>query len=221
MNSHNSEFLTVLFADLSGFTALTETHGDQDASDIAERFYALAQESLAGDARLVKTIGDAVMIVAADPATAIGTALKLVASVEAEPGFPAVRVGLHLGPCVERRGDYFGATVNIAARVTAFARSDQALCTEPVAEAIRNLSLVTLRPAGAQHFKNVTQLITLFEIHDPHRPTTVEDFDPVCRMRLDPERAPARLPYGDRMYHFCSFNCAQKFARTPEAYALT
>ena len=193
VRSHNSETLTVLFADLSGFTALTETHGDQDASDIAERFYALAQESLTGDARLVKTIGDAVMIVATNPATAIGTTLKLVASVEAEPGFPAVRVGLHLGPCIERRGDYFGATVNIAA----------------------------LQPAGAERFKNVSQLMTLFEVHDLHRPLVSGDFDPVCRMRLDLERAPARLPYGDRVYYFCSFNCAQKFARTPEAYAVT
>jgi class 3 adenylate cyclase/YHS domain-containing protein len=221
MNSYNSESLTVLFADLSGFTALTETHGDQDASDIAERFYALAQESLTGDARLVKTIGDAVMIVATNPATAIGTALKLVASVEAEPGFPAVRVGLHVGPCIERRGDYFGATVNIAARVTAFARSGQVLCTEPVAEAIRNLNIAALQPAGAERFRNVSQLMTLFELHDPHRPLVSGDFDPVCRMRLDPERAPARLPYGDRVYYFCSFNCAQKFARTPEVYALT
>lgn len=50
----------ILFADLSGFTALTETHGDFDAAQIAERFYALAQAALSGDARPVKTIGDAV-----------------------------------------------------------------------------------------------------------------------------------------------------------------
>ncbi len=221
MNSHNSESLAVLFADLSGFTALTETHGDRDASDIAERFYALAQESLTGDARLVKTIGDAVMIVAADPATAIGTALKLAASVEAEPGFPAVRVGVHLGPCIERRGDYFGATVNLAARVAAYARSDQVLCTESVAEAIRPLNIAVIHPAGTGHFKNVSNAVPLFEIEGLERRAAHSDIDPVCRMRLDPERAPARLPYGDRVYHFCSFNCAQKFARTPEVYALT
>ncbi len=68
---------------------------------------------------------------------------------------------------------------------------------------------------------NGSQLITLFEIHDPQRATGAEEFDPVCRMRLDPASAPARLPYGDRVYYFCSFNCAQKFARTPEAYAVT
>jgi len=95
------------------------------------------------------------------------------------------------------------------------------LCTEPVAEAIRNLNIAALQPAGAERFRNVSQLMTLFEVHDPHRPLVSGDFDPVCRMRLDPECAAARLPYGDRVYHFCSFNCAQKFARTPEAYAVT
>jgi len=213
--------ITVLFADLSGFTALTETHGDQDAAEVAARFYDLAQTALTDDARLVKTIGDAVMIAADQPASAVAAALQLVAAVQVEPGFPSVRAGLHLGPCVERSGDYFGATVNLAARVAAYARSGQILCTEAVADPIRNLSIVTLHPAGVQRFKNVTQLITLFELQDPHRPTPTEDFDPVCRMRLDPEHTPARLPFGERIYHFCSFNCAQKFARDPEAYIKT
>lgn len=211
----------ILFADLSGFTALTETHGDYDAAQIAERFYALAQAALTDDARLVKTIGDAVMIVASQPSSAVVTALRLLASVQVEPGFPAVRAGLHLGPCLERSGDYFGATVNIAARVTAYARSGQILCTEPVAEAVRHASIATLQPAGIERFKNVSYLITLFEIHDPHRATGAEEFDPVCRMRLDPASAPARLPYGDRLYHFCSFNCAQKFAQAPDTYIPT
>jgi len=219
--SHDPTLITILFADLSGFTALTEMHGDQDAAEVAARFYDLAQAALTGDARLVKTIGDAVMIAADQSASAVSTALQLVAAVQVEPGFPSVRAGLHLGPCVERSGDYFGATVNLAARVTAYARSGQILCTEAVADVIRDLSTVTLRPAGAQHFKNVTQLITLFEIQDPHRPTASEDFDPVCRMQLDPEHAPARLPFGERMFYFCSFNCAQKFARDPEVFIKT
>lgn len=161
------------------------------------------------------------MIVASQPASAVITALRLVAAVQVEPGFPAVRAGLHLGPCLERSGDYFGATVNIAARVTAYARSGQILCTEPVAEAVRNLSIAAVQPAGTERFKNVSYLITLFEIHGPHRPTGAEEFDPVCRMRLDPVSAPARLPYGDRLYHFCSFNCAQKFAQAPDTYIQT
>ncbi|MBI1800976.1 MAG: hypothetical protein HYR71_05035 [Chloroflexi bacterium] len=74
MTTHDTVQTAELFADLSGFTALTETHGDDDAADIVAQLYLLAQASLVGEARLVKTIGDAVMIVAGQPADAVGTA---------------------------------------------------------------------------------------------------------------------------------------------------
>lgn len=84
--------LTFLFADLAGFTALTETHGDEDAADVVARFYDLTRASLIGESRLMKTIGDAVMIVADQPQAAVLTALRLVA---------AVRAGLHSGSAAE------------------------------------------------------------------------------------------------------------------------
>ena len=209
---------TFLFADLAGFTALTEAHGDQDAANCAARFYDLACAALVGDARVVKTIGDAVMIVARQPATAVMTAVQLTAAVEAEPGFPAVRAGLHAGDVVERSSDYFGATVNLAARVTGYARSGEILCTEPVAEAVRDLTAIRLQPIGLGQFKNVARPVALFKIVDAHRVLTNQAIDPVCRMHLDPDRAPARLPFGGRIYCFCSFACAQIFAQSPETY---
>lgn len=218
MSSPDALPRTFLFADLSGFTALTETHGDDDAADIVAQLYLLAQTSLVGEAQLVKTIGDAVMIVARQPADAVGTALRLMAALQSEPGFPAGHIGLHLGPAVERNRDFFGATVNLAARVTAYARSDQILCTASVAEAARPLNAAVFRSVGAGHFKNVAQPVALFIIEDPNSHMAHSVIDPVCRMRLDPECSPARLPYGDRLYHFCSFDCAQKFAQSPESY---
>lgn len=209
---------TFLFADLAGFTALTEMHGDDDATDIAIRFYDLARASLTGEARLVKTIGDAVMIVADEPATAVITALQLFAAAYAEPGFPAIRAGLHSGSAVERDGDYFGATVNLAARITAYARSNQILCTESIAEAIRGLEVAIVHSAGMATFKNVTQPAALFEIEDQQRHRMHQEIDPVCRMGIDPSIAPARLPFGDRLYHFCSLACAQKFMQNPTLY---
>jgi class 3 adenylate cyclase len=210
--------LTFLFADLAGFTALTETHGDDDAAEVVARFYDLARASPLSEARLIKTIGDAVMIVADQPPLAVSAALRLTATARSETGFPAVRAGLHCGSAVERSGDYFGATVNLAARVTAYARSDQILCTEVVAESIRGLDIAIVHSAGIVNFKNVAQPVALFEIEDLQRHTTHHEIDPVCRMGLDPDIAPARLPFGERMYYFCSFACAQKFANTPTAY---
>ena len=129
-------YIVLLFADLAGFTALTETHGDLDAAEIAAQFYALTTMALAGEARRVKTMGDAVMLVAPDPAAGVGVARRLLAAVEQRSGFPAVRIGLHYGPAVERDGDFFGATVNLAARVTAHARAGQIIGTEAVAQAL-------------------------------------------------------------------------------------
>lgn len=210
--------LTFLFADLAGFTALTETHGDDDATNVVSRFYDLAHASLAGNTRLIKTIGDAVMIIADEPPAAVSTALRLAATVHAEAGFPMLRVGLHSGSAVERSGDYFGAAVNLAARITAYARSDQILCTNTVAQSIRNLDIAVIYSVGMVSLKNMAQPVELFEIEDSQHRMAYREIDPVCRMGLDPGTAPARLPFRDRLYHFCSFACAQKFAQAPELY---
>jgi adenylate cyclase len=111
---------TFLFADLSGFTALTETHGDEQAADPVDGFCAAVRGLLAEyRARDVKVIGDALRIQAVDAAAAIRLGRCIVHEVGAQHGFPLVRVGMHTGPAVERRGDWFGATVNLAARVSA------------------------------------------------------------------------------------------------------
>lgn len=211
--------LTFLFADLAGFTALTETHGDEDAAEVAAQFYQLAQTSLKGEARLIKTIGDAVMIVADQAPAAVETALQLVAAIRRTTGFPAVRAGLHSGSTVVRSGDYFGATVNLAARVAAYARSDQILCTEAVVEPLRRLNVAVIHSVGSVNFKNIERSVALFELEDAQRHQAHSEIDPVCRMGLDPDTAPAQLPFRDHRYHFCSFACAQKFAQDPEAYA--
>lgn len=208
---------TFLFADFSGFTALTEAHGDDQAADCAARFYELTQQALVGDAHLVKKIGDAVMITASQPMDAVSTALKLLASVRAEPGFPAVRCGIHRGQVVQPDGDFYGATVNLAARLTAFARSDQVLCTRSAAESLTG-SAFSLRSAGSAQFKNIAQPVDIFEIVDFINADAFWVIDPVCRMRLDPAQAQARLQYQDREFYFCSLACAQSFLHSPEPY---
>jgi adenylate cyclase len=210
--------ITFLFADLSGFTALTEVHGDQDAADVAARFHDLAASALQEGACLVKTIGDAVMIVVQSPEAAVRTAFHLATAVEAEKDFPAVRMGLHTGTAVERAGDYFGAAVNLAARVAAYSRAGQIACTEAVAATVRASELADLQPLGLVELKNVAQPVLLFELTQPHRGVPSGEVDHVCRMHLDPTLAPARLPFQGRTFYFCSFACAQTFASHPERY---
>jgi adenylate cyclase len=121
---------TFLFADLSGFTALTEAHGDEEAADLAGGFFADLRAILADHGgHEVKTMGDEAMIRCDSASGAIGLALRLVQEIGARQGLPSVRVGLHTGPAAERAGDWFGATVNLAARVSALASGGEVLLT--------------------------------------------------------------------------------------------
>jgi class 3 adenylate cyclase/YHS domain-containing protein len=209
----------VLFADLAGFTALTEAHGDGEAADVADRFGRLASSVLAPGARVVKTIGDAVMIVAPDGRTGLQTALRLLRSVDDEPSFPGVRIGLHVGPVVERGTDLFGATVNLAARLAGHAHVGQLLATEAIVELVVTDDDVTIAALGPTYLKNIGAPVELFSVEDDFRTPQAQVMDPVCRMFVDADDAPARLPWGDRVWLFCSFECAHAFGDEPERYA--
>lgn len=211
---------SILFADLAGFTALTEAHGDAAATDLLDRFYQLATTALSGGARLVKTIGDAVMVTAPTADAIIQTAVRLLDATSNEPTWPALRVGVHCGPLLERGGDCFGATVNVAARVTSHARAGQILCTRSVVRAVAASGHAfrhAFRPLGEVHFRNVHDAVEVFELVDDTS-SALGEVDPVCRMRVDPATAPARLPYLGRTFSFCSFRCAQAFAAEPSTF---
>ncbi len=90
---------------------------------------------VAGGAHVVKMIGDAVMLVAPDAATALRVALAVVAAVEEDEGLPAARAGLDYGEVVPMSGDFFGRPVNVAARLTSFARPGTVVVSEALKEA--------------------------------------------------------------------------------------
>src|ERR671931_353038 len=190
---------TFLFADLSGFTALTEAHGDEQAADLVGGFCAAVRRLLAEhQADEVKTIGDALMLRAGDAAAAIRLGLRIVHDVGAQHGFPLVRVGMHTGPAVERAGDWFGTTVNLAARVSAAASGGEALLTAATRTAAGEVAGVELRA----------------------RTRTGLPVDPVCRMAVDPWHSAGRLTHLGVEYHFCSLACAGAFAQHPSRYAV-
>jgi adenylate cyclase len=128
---------TFLFADIAGFTALTEAHGDEQAATLVADFCEAVRAELPAGAAHVKTIGDALMLRVPDPSEAILLALHLTHEVMRGHGAPAVRVGLHHGPAVERDGDYFGATVNLAARVSGLATGGEVLAAVRQSESTR------------------------------------------------------------------------------------
>ena len=210
---------TVGFVDLAGFTALTDAHGDRAALDLVVRFEAMIRDGIDGDGRLVKTIGDAAMVTFEDPTralTGLGAALDALAVTE---HFPLARTGLHHGSVLERDGDLFGATVNLAARVAGQAAGGQVLGTAAVAASARALG-VRSTDLGTFELRNVTAPVRLFDL-DIGGGASAHTVDPVCRMRVEHRDATGRLRWNDHDYWFCSLRCAAAFAEDPASYAST
>lgn len=107
----------LLLADLSGYTALTETHGALQASEIIQRFGRLAEASLEPGVAIVDRVGDEVLCAGTDTLAIVRTALRLRSMVMSEPEFPAVRAAIHRGPVLARDGKLFGAPLNLTARI--------------------------------------------------------------------------------------------------------
>jgi adenylate cyclase len=210
---------TFLFADIAGFTALTEAHGDEEAADLAADFAEAVESRLPRDGAQVKTIGDAIMLRIPDPVEAIRLGLDIVHGLLPGHGAPAVRAGLHHGPAVERDGDYFGATVNIAARVSGLAAGGEVLLTGQTAALAPDLEGVYYETRGRQELRNVRDPVELFAALPLGEPAHAGmAVDPVCRMAVDPDRAAGRLMYEGAAHFFCTLACAGEFAREPQRF---
>ena len=125
--------VAIAFADLAGYTRLTEEQGDEEAVGAVERFIANVEHTLPEDARIIKTIGDGVMIVGSDGGALTDWAVgfqTLNAQVR-----PLPRIGMHYGETIYRDGDYFGREVNLASRVAARAAGGEVLVTRPLVDA--------------------------------------------------------------------------------------
>jgi adenylate cyclase len=212
---------TFVFADIAGFTALTEAHGDEEAVALVGEFSdAVEAELPAVRGEHVKTIGDALMLRVPVPADAIGLGLRIANDLMTDHGAPAVRVGLHHGTAVERRGDYFGASVNLAARVSALASGGEVVLTGQTAALASNIEGVLYESRGRQTLKNVSEPVEVFaalRIGDAGQGGL--PIDPVCRMAVDPDRAAGRLVHDGEAYFFCSLTCVAHFAQQPERFA--
>ena len=123
--------VAIAFADLAGYTRLTEEEGELQAVDAVERFVEAVEATLPDEARVIKTIGDEVMIVGSDPGALVDWAVGF-QSLQSERPLP--RIGIHLGVALYRDGDYFGRDVNIASRVAARSAGGEVLVTRPVVE---------------------------------------------------------------------------------------
>jgi len=160
-----TETVTVCFADLVGFTKLGEELAPDDLSRVADRLTELASNVAQQPVRLVKTIGDAAMLVGRDAEAVVDTALELVRRAdEAGDEFPPLRSGIAHGVALERAGDWYGSPVNTASRVTGVARPGSVLCTDDARRAAGDA--FRWSPAGRRRLKGVGEPVRLFRARE-------------------------------------------------------
>jgi adenylate cyclase len=150
------------FVDLVGYTRLTEQRGDAAAAELAGTLAVLVnQSSREHGGTPVKRLGDGVMVHFREPAGAVLAALGMVAQLP-EAGLPPAHVGVAAGPLVVQGGDYFGRTVNLAARIAAHATAGQVLVSQSVAESPAPLGVAFVE-VGEVRLKGFTQPVRLLE----------------------------------------------------------
>lgn len=209
----------VAFVDLCGFTSLTTAMGDLAAAEVIDRFASIVRDTVhRSPGQVVKQIGDGFMLLFPDAPPAIACGVALEHGVAHEPQFPSARVGIHWGPVLYRDGDYVGATVNLAARVTAEADPHQVVVTRAVhdqADASGDIELVEM---GSRQLKGVPGPVDLFQVRSTSTPQPRKQVDPVCRMELALSEVAARVRIGATDHVFCSTDCLQRFVAAPDDY---
>lgn len=166
-------------------------------------------------------IGDELMLRCHQAAGALKLSLAIVHDVGAQHGFPSVRAGLNTGPAIERQGDWFGTTVNLAARIAGLAGGGEILLSEATKNAAGEIPGIEFRERGLRELKNVRAPVLLYAAIRVGQPPDAElPIDPVCRMAVDPAHSAGMLHHRGRDYYFCSLACVQAFASDPAHYAI-
>ncbi len=214
----SSEFRgSFLIADLTGYTALTEAHGDFSAAQIINRYNELVERVLTKDVKFHQQVGDEIFLISTIPLSLLHYAIMLRDKVEKESHFPSIHAGLHYGTVIKQDNKIIGSAINLTSRIAGFAKGGQILCSRSFKESVGE-SDVSFHSLGEKRFKNVVNPVAIFEIATNNETEEIWYTDPVCRMHVSENTAPAKLPFEKKTIYFCSFECAKKFILNPELY---
>src|SRR3954451_18212639 len=153
-----SDSITIAFADLVGFTRLGESMEIEQIGQMTGRLFELASEAARPPVRLVKMIGDAAMFASREPVPVIEAVIGLVEAAGTDE-MPSLKAGVATGPALGRGGDWYGRPVNLAARITSFARPDSVVVDEAVKKALEseNGGRFSFSFAGKRRFKGISE----------------------------------------------------------------
>jgi adenylate cyclase len=198
--------LAILMADLSGYTALTETHGAAAAADLIEKYIHIVKKCLVGDSELHERTGDEIMLIAPTPDHLLATACMIGRNTSNEEFFLQVHGGLHYGKVLKRAESYFGSAINLTSRIAAKSAAGTFWCSDDFVNALTDRSAFTFSYTGNHLFKNISQEKEIFELCiDANKEYHI---DPVCRMLiLDPQNAITHPRHSG--HYFCSRECLE------------
>jgi class 3 adenylate cyclase len=155
----------ISFLDLTGYTRLTEEHGDAAAAETAGRLGRLVQRiSREHGGRPIKWLGDGVMFHFREPGGAVLSALAMVEAAAAAE-LPRAHVGIHAGPILFQEADYFGRTVNLAARIADYARQGEVLVSDVVVDAAVDTPGLRFDEIGPVELKGMSEPVRLHVAH--------------------------------------------------------
>ena len=191
MNAGGSETnmaMAIGFADLVGFTALSQQLSQAALADVVGRFEELAHDTVAEcGGRVVKMIGDEVMFAAADPVEAGMTALALSEAYSNDDELQDVRVGLAHGPVLAREGDYYGPVVNLASRLVNIARPGSVLVSTSIHDALEDNPAFSVKPLRPRYLQGIGRVPLWALMH-----ATVDEEKSHARGEAPRERGRAR-----------------------------
>ena len=201
--------IAILIADLSGYTALTETHGAASAADLIDTYIEIVTNSLVGNASLHQNVGDEVLIISPSPDHLLSTAIMLLQNASGEANFLQVHGALHYGKVVNRNNNFFGSTINITSRMASHASAGTFLCSKEFLNALSdNANHATSK--GKYRFKNISEEKEVFEIKMNKQEHLF--IDPVCRMIVHKEGRSVAHPVESNIF-FCSHNCLEMYLK--------
>ena len=198
--------LSILIADLSGYTALTEAHGPETAADLIDQYISHVDEALVGDCYLHERVGDEVMIVSASADDLAATAAILLNNICEKAHFLQLHGGLHTGTLLKRNNSFFGSSLNVASRIASKALPGTFLCSDIFFSALSDTHKTAVALKGKYGFKNVKDEIELYEfLLQSDKKFFI---DPFCRMLIGDTGIPHPT---DPELFFCSTECLNAY----------
>lgn len=207
-----------MMADLTGYTAMTEIHGAESAVTIVNKYLQLAEKAMYGSARLQERVGDQLMIVSSQPVDIALTSIELMKLCAAEPEFLLMHAGVHHGTVLKNNGSFFGAALNLTARIASSAPKGKVLCSADFISQVSPYGIFMFERLQEVKFKNIMHPVTVGELmidkHDGHENIHV---DPVCHMLVHDANA-FNYTRDGKTFRFCSDHCLEIFINNPALY---